>query len=148
MSVRIGCPSAFTPARIRKPSRNPGPRNASTLVRFALSKLALKMNFPTASLMPRAIRCTCSSLSITQGPATSTSGLPAPKAAKSKSLVAGQQRLLFGRQALHVIFIRRADERFEQRVRLHRLRLELRVELAAEEPRMSRDLADLDIGPV
>ena len=75
MSVRIGKPSAFTPARIRSPSRKPGPRYAPALVRFALSKLALKTNSPTASRMPRAMRWTCSSLSITHGPAISTSAL-------------------------------------------------------------------------
>src|SRR6185437_16301675 len=44
--------------------------------------------------------------------------------------------------------VRRADECAEQLMRLHRFRFELRVELAAEEPGMIRDLADLDVGPI
>src|ERR1017187_10455043 len=81
MSVRIGNPSdfgpaAFNPARMRSPSFNPGPRYAPTLVRLALSKLALNTNSPTAGRMPRAMRCTCSSLSMTHGPAISTRRLP------------------------------------------------------------------------
>ena len=42
----------------------------------------------------------------------------------------------------------RADEGDEQRVRLQRLRLELGMELAAEEPGMVGDLADLDVRAV
>ena len=41
-----------------------------------------------------------------------------------------------------------ADECAEQRMRLERLRFELGMELAAEVPRMIRDLADLDIHAV
>ena len=44
--------------------------------------------------------------------------------------------------------MRGADKRTEQRMRLQRLRLELRMELAAEVTRMILDLADLDIRPV
>ena len=41
-----------------------------------------------------------------------------------------------------------ADERLEQRMRLHRLRFELGMELAAEKPGMVGDLADLDVRAV
>src|ERR1035438_7151853 len=151
MSVRIGKPSAFgpaafNPARMRSPSFNPGPRYAPTLVRLALSKLALNTNSPTAARMPRAMRCTCSSLSMTHGPAISTRRLP--KSANSigtGELGMGEQRLLNGRLAPVALLFRRADEALEQRVRLHRLALELGVKLATEIPRVSGDLADLDV---
>src|ERR1035437_9414437 len=151
MSVRIGKPSAFgpsafNPARMRSPSFKPGPRYAPTDVRLALSKLALKTNSPTAARMPRAMRCTCSSLSITHGPAISTRRLP--KSANSigtGELVTGEQWLLDGRLAPVALLFRGADEALEQRVRLHGLGFELGMELAAEIPRMVADLADLDV---
>src|SRR5258708_5080055 len=43
------------------------------------------------------------------------------------------------------MFERSADESAEQRVRLQRLRLELRMELATQIPRMIRELADFDV---
>src|SRR5262249_15531979 len=46
------------------------------------------------------------------------------------------------------ILVRRADERLEERVRLHGLRLEFGVELATEEPGMVRQFADFDIRAV
>src|ERR1017187_8378397 len=149
MSVRMGKPSAFTPWRMRSPSRNPGPRYASPLVRLALSNDALKTNSPTASRMPRAIRCTCSSLSMTHGPAMSTR--PRPNALYS--IATGVNRLrprLFPglRQPAPPVLVGGPDERLEQGMRLHRLGLELGMELAAEIPRMIGDLADLDIGLV
>src|ERR1039458_814155 len=151
MSVRIGKPSAFgpaafNPARMRSPSFNPGPRYAPTLVRLALSKLALNTNSPTAARMPRAMRSTCSSLSITHGPAISTRRLP--KSANSigtGELGSGEQRLLNGRLAPVALLFRRADEALEQRVRLHGLALELGMELAAQIPRMVGELADFDV---
>src|ERR1035438_2673942 len=136
MSVRIGKPSAFgpaafNPARMRSPSFNPGPRYAPTLVRLALSKLALKTNSPTASRMPRAMRCTCSSLSITHGPAISTRRLP--KSANSigtgelgtGELGTGEQRLLDRRLAPVALLFRRADEALEQRSEEHTSELQV-----------------------
>src|SRR5689334_16827392 len=83
---------------------------------------------------------------MTHGPAIRTSGLPV---AKSLKLIGtAEERLLFKGPPPHVLPIRRADELFEQRMRLHRLRFELGMELAAEEPRVVRDLADLDVRPV
>src|ERR1017187_9088185 len=142
----MGKPSALTPARMRRPSRNPGPRYAEPLVRLALSNEALNMNSPTASRMPRAMRWTCSSLSITHGPAMSTSGLPSPNALYS--IGTGEQRLLLRRQPPHPLLVGGPDERRKQRMRMHRLGLELRVELAAPVPRMPRDFADLHVGLV
>src|ERR1035438_9931408 len=135
---------------MRSPSFNPGPRYAPTDVRLALSKLALNTksptNSPTASRMPRAMRCTCSSLSITHGPAISTRRLP--KSANSigtGELGTGEQRLLNGRLAPVALLFRRTDEALEQRVRLHGLALELGMELAAQIPRMVGELADFDV---
>src|SRR5664279_3433532 len=131
---------------MRKPSRRPGPRYAEPLVRLALSNDALKTNSPTASRMPRAMRWTCSSLSITHGPAINTSGWPGPNALYS--IGTGEQRLLLRRQPPHPLLVGGPDERREQRVRMHRLRLELGVELAAQVPQMARDLADLHVSLV
>src|ERR1039457_5893554 len=99
--------------------------------------------------MPRAIRCTCSALSMTHGPAMSTR--PRPKALYS--IATGVNRLrprLFPglRQPAPPVLVGGPDERLEQGMRLHRLGLELGMELAAEIPRMIGDLADLDIGLV
>src|SRR5450432_822896 len=143
MSVRIAKPSAFTPARMRSPSFNPGPRYAPTLVRLALSNEALKTNAPTASRMPRAMRWTCSSLSMTHGPAIRTSG--PRKALNSKGTRVLWLQFFFGGQALPAVFLRRPDECPEQRVRFHRLGFELGVELAAQIPGMPGDLADLHV---
>src|SRR5438128_4277275 len=63
---------------MRNPSTKPGPRYAETLVRLALSKEALNTNGPAISAMASAMRRTCSSLSITQGPAISTSEFVPP----------------------------------------------------------------------
>src|SRR5437763_7704345 len=131
---------------MRSPSRRPGPRYAPALVRFALSKDALKTNVPTASRIPCAIRWTCSSLSMTQGPAISTRGRPGAKALNS--IGTGEERLLLLRQAAHVLSVGGADERLEERMRLHRLGFELGMELAAQEPGVVGDLADLDVGAV
>ena len=54
----------------------------------------------------------------------------------------------FVRAPLQAIFVRRADERLEQRMRLERLRLEFRMELAADEIRMVGDLHHLDVGAI
>src|SRR5450759_3008366 len=153
MSVRIGKPSAFGPAAFNPAtmpslSFKPGPRYAPTDVRLALSKLALKTNSPTARRMPRAMRCTCSSLSITHGPAISTRRRPKSANSIGTGELGTEQRLLNGRLAPVALLFRRADEALEQRMRLHGLGFELGMELAAEIPRMVADLADLDVGTV
>src|SRR5580704_9069480 len=153
MSVRIEKPSDFTPARIRRPSRSPGPRYASPLVRFALSNEALNTKSPTSSRMEHAMRRTCSSLSITHGPAMRTSGRGAPwarpKALKSKGTrVLGLRGLHSRIGAANAVFVGRADEGLEQRMRLHGFGFEFRMELAAQEPGVIGDLANFNVGAV
>src|SRR5262245_43773434 len=101
--------------------------------------------------MASAMRSTCSSLSITQGPAISASGLAPPNRIEGVTSISTcvldvpQQRP--GQTPL-AILVRRPDEGPEQRMRLERLRLELGMELAAQIPRMTGNLADLDIRAV
>src|SRR4051812_40762300 len=83
MSVRIGTPTAsFTRLRTLTPSPRPGPRNDASEVRFALSYEALKMygtpHRAAMALIARARSMAWLSLSMTQGPAMRTSGLPPP----------------------------------------------------------------------
>ncbi|KAI7999077.1 hypothetical protein LOK49_LG10G01746 [Camellia lanceoleosa] len=65
--------ATFTFSRIFKPWSRPGPRNDLEDVRLALAKLDLKTSgnpsFEVIALMWLAIRRTCSSDSITLGPA-------------------------------------------------------------------------------
>src|SRR3982751_4548362 len=96
--------------------------------------------------MARAILCTCSSLSITHGPAIRTSGFPGPKSLYS--IGTGEQRLLLLRHTAHVLAVCGADERFEERMGLHGFGLEFGMELAAQEPGGGGNLADCDVGPV
>src|SRR5208283_1979400 len=105
---------------------------------------------PNASRMPRAMRHTCSSLSITQGPAINTSGQPGPNAPNSIAMgVRGFRAILApGAQPPLPEFVSRADKRLEQRMRLHRLGLELGMELAAQIPRVVGDLANLDVSVI
>src|SRR5215831_12450901 len=91
------------------------------------------------------MRCTCSSLSITHGPAISTRRLE--KSANSigtAELGLHGQFGLSGHAALPLLR-RRSDTRLEKGMRLNGLALEFGMELAAEEPGMIGDLADLDI---
>src|SRR5437667_2342854 len=98
---------------MRRPSASPGPRYAVTLVRLALSNDALKTNGPAMRAMAAAMRCTCSSLSITHGPAISASGHPPPKRIDGlTSITTGilhvpQQR---SRQPPLAVLVRRGDE--------------------------------------
>src|SRR5437870_644370 len=57
-------------------------------------------------------------------------------------------RGLFIRAALHAVLVRSADECLEQRMRLERLRLELRVELAADEVGVIGNFDHLHVGAV
>src|SRR3954453_6598345 len=59
-----------------------------------------------------------------------------------------QLRRLFLVLAPQPVLIRRPDEAAEQRMRLQRLRLELRMELAADEEWMLGDLDHLDVSPI
>src|ERR1700730_12700102 len=103
--------------------------------------------------MASAILLTCSSLSITQGPASKTRRAGSVKSSKRIAIAGllfrfGQQRGHLARQTVFAIPVRRADERPEQRMRLQRFRLELRMKLAAEIIRMVRNLADLHVRSV
>src|SRR6185436_12361500 len=150
MSVRMACPAAFTPARMRNPTSRPGPRNPVRLVRLALSKDALKTNGPATARIASAIRWTCSSLSMTHGPPMSAMGWPAPKQIVSprgvlrlitksnyrtpESIAPRVLADIFDNAVLRgepaaAVLVGRTDESAEQRVRLERLGLELGVEL-------------------
>src|SRR5438874_4798236 len=164
MSVRIGTRSrvsAFTAARIRRPSSRPGPRNDRIDVRFALSYDALKTNGTPArrviSTSRPARSRVCASLSITQGPAMSTNGIPPPTASRSPTLIAvcrtgltppivsTDRRRRGARLGLpRLVRVGAGDERGEERMRARRLRFELRMELHREIPRVARQLGDLD----
>ena len=97
---------------------------------------------------------------MTHGPAINTSGLLWPKALNSIGTGILRLRLQFGFHFLWrglrrlrgvappAVFVSRPDERLEQRMRLHGFGFELGMELAAQEPGMVRDLADLDVGVV
>src|SRR4051812_22696436 len=97
------------------------------------------------------MRRTCSSLSITHGPAIKASGAPAPKLTPGATSIPcgvldiSQQRP--GQPPL-AILVSGPDKGAKQRVRLKRLRFELGMELATQIPGMVADLADLDIGVI
>src|SRR5207245_2845850 len=151
-SERTGTPVAsLIPFRIRSPSLRPGPRNEAAELRFALSKDALKTkgteDFRHISERARAIFRQWASLSMTHGPATKARGAPPPIARSwpTRTLrTAGRPPSAPGRAGPFAGI----DEAPEQRVRLHRLRFEFRVELAGEEVRVVRYLHDLHEAPV
>src|SRR5882672_9306733 len=58
------------------------------------------------------------------------------------------RRRLFLRPTLRAELVRCRDERTEQRMRLQRLRLELRMELATDKMGMVRQFDHLDVSPV
>src|SRR4051812_12406741 len=151
MSVSTGTPAVSrTRPSTRTPSLNPGPPNDEPHVRVALSYHALKMKGtparPGMSRRAIAVSMACASLSMTHGPAISTSA-PAPMLTPPAST--GTTRLPYhgGRGRLRVralVAAARLDESGEQRVRLQRLRLELGMELHRDVPGMRRQLDDLD----
>src|SRR6266850_2766070 len=169
MSVRIGTRRCdLIPASTRRPSSRPGPRNDRPDVRFALSYDALKMNGTCRRRVRSASRPArsdaCCSLSMTQGPAISTSGLPPPMEI-SPSLTGFTRDIIRGRDGpalpaylraqrdvasgiafdvCGLVLIGGGDERREQRMRTRRLRFEFRMELHGEIPRMTGQLGDLD----
>ena len=73
---------SFTSCSTAKPAVTPGPLNVEAEVRFALSKLALKMyctpSFLHTAFTASATSKTKSRFSITHGPAIKVSGLPLP----------------------------------------------------------------------
>src|SRR6476646_4060738 len=152
MSVSNGMSNrALIAARIRRPSCRPGPRNDRPDVRLALSNDALKMNgTPTRALISTsspARAVAWFSFSMTQGPAISANGFPPPiEMPRSVTAVTGSGHRLGRRprHARHLVAISRIDERPKERMRPCRLRLEFRMELDREVPRMIRQLRDLD----
>src|SRR5262245_39200881 len=88
MSVRTETANSFfTAASTRNPSISPGPRNDDPDVRLALSYDALKMKGMASRLAVSTSRlataAVCASLSMTNGPATGTIGLPPPIPSRS-----------------------------------------------------------------
>src|SRR6187397_2074287 len=164
MSVSTGRPvSCFTFSSTRRPGTRPGPRYDSTDVRFALSNDALKISgTPDAAVMrtsSRAMSSACDSLSMTQGPAMRTSGAPSPsgtgpsdtrdtprsypkrpRCPRMPGPDAAQRRALRRRRQLRraargpLVLVAGLHEAGEQRMRLERLRLELRMELYRHVP--------------
>src|SRR5437773_5728497 len=146
MSDTTGTPRfSLTACRMRRPSLSPGPRKEAMELRFALSKDDLKMyGTPTrraASDRAAAIFKACSSLSITQGPAMKASGEP-PPIARSPVIATRRVRPRPGSALGLTVPLAGTDEAPEERMREHRLRLELGVELAGQEIRMLRDFDD------
>src|SRR6267154_6442870 len=155
-------------ARIRRPSSRPGPRNDRPDVRFALSYDALKMNGirrrAVISARRPASMAAWPSLSMTHGPAMSTSGRPPPM--RMSPMVMGiTERYYIGRKragwgdrpsrssrhgfsramnAAGALVLRSgSDERGKERMRPGRLRLEFRMELNGDVPRMAGQFGDL-----
>src|SRR5215471_16194239 len=156
MSVRIGTPAASrTCPRTRRPCSSPGPRNDFDEVRLALSYDALKTSGTPArrviSTSASAVSTACASLSMTHGPAMSTSA-PPPNVtlpAATSRTGGGATRLPYhgGRRMIalrDLVAVTCLHESGEERVRLERLRLELGVELHGDVPWMRRQLDDLD----
>src|SRR5581483_6558461 len=125
--------------------------------RFALSNDALNTYGTRArraiSTSRPARSVACASLSMTHGPAMRTNGLPPPKVMASSLTgvtpsIVSSDRLGRTPRAVPGVRIlvrgRRFDERGEERMRPRRLRLELRVELHGEVPRVARQFGDLD----
>src|SRR5262249_43879937 len=158
MSVRIGTPAASrTRPSTRSPRSRPGPRNDEDAVRLALSYDALKTSGTPArremSASASAVSIACASLSMTHGPAMSTSAPPpivTPPATTGRTGWGGGATPLPPHGRCRVIALRDLvavaglDESGEERVRLERLRLELGVELHSDVPRMRGQLDDLD----
>src|SRR6476646_10274567 len=94
----------------------------------------------------RAVSIACASLSITQGPAASTSDRPPRRTPPASTTTTGlpYHRRRGGLRVRALVAVARLDEPGEQRVRLERLRLELGMELHGHVPRMRRQLDDLD----
>src|SRR5262245_57285232 len=89
----------------------------------------------------RAMRVACSSLSITHGPAMNASGAPPRVSSRSPT---GTLRGAAGSAPGRPVPLAGMDEAPEKGMGLHRLRLELGVELAGHEVRVIGDLDDLD----
>src|SRR5580765_1772175 len=156
MSVRSGIPvRARMSARARSPASRPGPRNDVMEVLFALSKDALKMTGTSQRLaisrIAAAVSSACEALSMTHGPRMKASGCPPPtekdpiRTGFTVPILSIRRRPDVRRlQPTGLVAIARFDEAREERMRRERLRLELGMELDGDEPRMRRQLRDLD----
>src|SRR6266540_5446060 len=169
-SVSTGTPIwRRTSASTRSPSSMPGPRKDPPELRFALSYDDLKTNgTPSAAQIdlssPATSSCSCID-STTHGPAMRNSGRSRPTS-KPQRFIGGPRRRDLRRPRGHAsqsdrrdelgdsrtrrglvrapLRVERcADEADEQRMAAPRIRREFRVELAAEEPRMLRQLDHL-----
>src|SRR5678816_4124709 len=100
------------------------------------SAAAISLSLPATSI------CSCSD-STTHGPAMRNSGCSSPTSKPQSFMSALSSGDLFG--ALGLVRQRGVDERLEERMTAPRRRLELRVELDADEPRVHalRQLDDL-----
>src|SRR5262245_10715922 len=131
---------------MRRPSANPGPRYAERLVRLALSNEALNTKGPAMRPIAAAIRCTCSSLSITHGPAIRANGDPPPNRISGVTSIGSGVLHIAQKRTGHAplaILVGGRDKGPEQRMRLERLGFELGMELATQIPRVIGKLADL-----
>src|SRR6202790_3285710 len=107
------------------------------------------MNGPAIAPIAAAMRRTCSSLSITQGPAISANGCPPPKRMDGLTSIATDKLDIPQQRPRHTalaLLVSGPNKRSKQRMRLERLGFELGMKLAAQIPRMISDLADLDEG--
>src|SRR5256714_11367391 len=108
-------------------------------------------NFTASSANASPTRTLTSSDSTTQGPAMRKGPVPLPNENRcvisvgaAGELGGARPRRLVRVWMLLPVIDRRADKSREQRMRPHRPRLQLGVELAADEPRMIRQLDHLD----
>src|SRR5262245_52365911 len=96
-------------------------------------------SFAVISASARLVSSACARLSSAHGPAMSASGRSLPMATLPTVTWRGATMALDEARAVE----RRFYERSEERVRVEGLRLELGVELHADEPRMLLELDDL-----
>src|SRR5665213_790609 len=150
-SVSTGTPIwRFTSASTCRPSSMPGPRKLACELRFALSYDDLKMNGTSSAAqisfsVPAVSSCNCID-STTQGPAIRNSGRSRPTSNPHSFIggsnrgdeLADHRRGVGGTRAPPIEC--RAHEADEQRMPAARIGREFGVELAAEEPAMTRNL--------
>src|ERR1043166_785828 len=101
-------------------------------------------SWPASSASASPTRTLRSSDSTTHGPAMRNGLLSEPNRVAMSVRQLGQLARRFGARVQFGVVDRGADESGEQRMRAHGPRLELRMELAADEPGMLRELDHLD----
>ena len=154
-SVSTGTPSwRFTSASTFRPSSMPGPRKLLSDVRFALSKLDLKMKgMPSSEVislsLPAMSSCSCHRLDhagagdqeerLVEADLESAELHRAPEPSAVRATQLGGCRAhprLLQQAAAGLVLARGADEADEQRMAVARRRQELGMRLAGEEPRV------------